>query len=96
MIAGVTVTDWYLWVGAALMLLGVAFALLLGDRIRRLIALNVCSGGTLVILLTVAVAGDGPDPVPQALALTSIVITIAMTGLGIVLSRRLDEREDES
>lgn len=86
-----TVTEWYLWVGSALVVLGLGPALLGADRIRRLVALNVMSAGTLVILLAVAGRTDPPDPVLHALALTSIVITVAMTGLGVVLTRRLDE-----
>ena len=34
-----------------------------------------------------------PDPVLHALALTGIVITVAFTGFGVVLARRIDEAE---
>lgn len=90
-----TVTEWYLWVGSALVVLGLGPTLLGADRIRRLVALNVTSSGTLVILLAVAGRTDPPDPVLHALALTSIVITVAMTGFGIVLTRRIDELDEE-
>lgn len=84
---------WYSIVGAVLVALGFSSMFLTADRFRRLVALNVAAGGTLVILLAVAGRADPPDPVPHALALTGIVITVAFTGLGVVLARRLDDAD---
>lgn len=84
---------WYATVGAVLVALGFSAMFLTADRFRRLVALNVAAGGTLVILLAVAGRADPPDPVPHALALTGIVITVAFTGLGVVLARRLDDAD---
>lgn len=84
---------WYATVGAVLVALGFSAMVLTADRFRRLVALNVAAGGTLVILLAVAGRADPPDPVPHALALTGIVITVAFTGLGVVLARRLDDAD---
>lgn len=86
-----TTFAWYSAVGAALVALGLPVMLLAADRIRRLVALNVAAAGTLVVLLAVAGRAEEPDPVPHALALTGIVITVAFTGLGVVLARRIDD-----
>lgn len=87
---------WYSAVGAALVALGLVPMLLVADPFRRLVSLGVAASGTLVVLLAVAGRDPGPDPVLHALALTGIVITVAFTGLGVVLARRIDELERET
>ncbi|MDA0629538.1 NADH-quinone oxidoreductase subunit K, partial [Acinetobacter baumannii] len=69
--------------------------LLVGDLIRRIVALNVASGGVMMILLALADRTDVPDPVPQALVLTGIVIMAAVTGLALALARRVERARDE-
>ena len=88
-----TTLAWYTAVGAALLALGLVTMLVAADRFRRLVALNVAAAGSLVILLAVAGRAPAPDPVLHALALTGIVITVAFTGFGVVLARRIDEAE---
>lgn len=90
-----TVFAWYSLVGAVLFTLGLVTMLLAADRFRRLVALNIAAAGSLVLLLAVAGRGDEPDPVLHALALTGIVITVAFTGFGVVLARRIDETETD-
>lgn len=87
---------WYSTVGSVLVASGLVVMLLAADRFRRLVALNVAASGTLVVLLAVAGRAEEPDPVPHALALTGIVITVAFTGLGVVLARRIDEPDEPS
>jgi multicomponent Na+:H+ antiporter subunit C len=89
----VTTLAWFSAIGAALFALGLVTMLLAADRFRRLVALNVSAAGSLVILLAVAGRGETADPVLHALALTGIVITVAFTGFGVVLARRIDEAE---
>lgn len=86
---------WYSTIGCVLAALGLVVMLLAADRFRRLVALNVAASGTLVVLLAVAGRSVDPDPVPHALALTGIVITVAFTGLGVVLARRIDELDEQ-
>lgn len=87
---------WYSAIGCVLVALGLVVMLLAADRFRRLVALNVAASGTLVVLLAVAGRSVDPDPVPHALALTGIVITVAFTGLGVVLARRIDELDAQN
>lgn len=82
--------EWFLWVGAAVSSLGLVRLLLAEDLVHRLVALNVASGGALLVLVAMAARSDRPDPVPHALALTGIVITVAVTGAGLALVRRLE------
>lgn len=88
-----TTLAWYAAVGAALLALGLVTMLVAADRFRRLVALNVAAAGSLVTLLSVAGREESADPVLQALALTGIVITVAFTGFGVVLARRIDDDE---
>lgn len=91
-----TAVEWYLLVGAALLAVGAVRTLTARDPVVRLVALNVASGGGLLALAAFATRGDEPDPVPHALALTGIVITVAVTGVGLALVRRVESDEDES
>jgi multicomponent Na+:H+ antiporter subunit C len=92
-------------------LVGAAVFLLLSKNLTRiLMGLGVLSHAVNLLLLTAggpwggpAVAGqmDVTDPVPQALALTAIVISLAMTLLLLALAyrsyqvRQTDEVEDD-
>jgi multicomponent Na+:H+ antiporter subunit C len=80
-----TAVEWFLWVGAAVTSLGVVRLLVGDDLVSRLVGLNVASAGTLMVLVALAARSATPDPVPHALALTGIVITVAVTGVGLAL-----------
>lgn len=93
-----TVFEIVVLAGGAVFVVGLTAHLLIGDLIRRIIALNVASGGVMMVLL--ALAGRGgpdapPDPVPQALVLTGIVVMAAITGLALALARRVEDPDDE-
>lgn len=86
-----SVLEWYLCVAAGLTVLGSVRLLLARDPLVRLICLNVAGSGALLVLVALAARSDPPDPVPHALVLTGIVITVASTGAGLVLLRRTEE-----
>ena len=86
-----TETGWYLLVGSVLLAMGTVRLLFARDALVRLIALNVAGGGGLLVLVSLAARSSSPDPVPQALALTGIVITVAVTGVGLALIRRMED-----
>lgn len=85
--------SWFLLVAAALFALGTVRLLTARDLVVRLVALNVAGSGGLLALVALAARTDEPDPVPHALALTGIVITVAVTGVGLALVRRLEGGE---
>jgi multicomponent Na+:H+ antiporter subunit C len=82
-----TVVELTLWLAGLLTGLGVVRLLTVEDHIARLVALNVTGAGTLLGLVGLSVRTGVVDAVPQALALTGIVITLAFTGVGVVLVR---------
>ena len=87
--------SWFLLVGAALFALGSVRLLTAPDLVVQLVALNVAGSGALLSLVALAARTDEPDPVPHALALTGIVITVAVTGVGLAVVRRLEGEEGE-
>lgn len=86
----------FLVLGGVVTVLGAVRLLTVRDHLGRVVALNVAGAGTLLVLVALAAAGPGgTDPVLQALALTGIVITVSMTGLALVLVRRLDDGDED-
>lgn len=89
----------YLLLGTVLSVAGAIRMLLVRDLLARLIAMNIVGVGSLIILLALAARGDaeaGPDPVLSALVITGLVITVAFTGFGAVLIRRIEEPRSRS
>ncbi|MGF1455934.1 MAG: NADH-quinone oxidoreductase subunit K [Alphaproteobacteria bacterium] len=91
-----TATDLYALTGMALFVLGAAGTVLRAHLIRRVLGLNIMGSGAFVVFGALAARGIGPagaggppDPVPQALAITGIVVTAAMTALALALVVRL-------
>lgn len=84
--------------GVSVFVIGVVAHLVVRDLIRRIVALNVASGGVMIVLLALADRGAEtaePDPVPQALVLTGIVVMAAITGVALTLARRVEALADE-
>lgn len=85
--------------GALLVAVGIAGLLAGPDLLRRLIGFNLAGSG--LFLLFGALSGrmrgepipTGPDPVPQAMIITGIVVALAATALGVALARQLSDRE---
>src|SRR5699024_1957453 len=76
-------TEVFTVLAVSLAVLGIVRLLTTTDLVRRVIALNIASGGVLMALLVLATRSDPPDAVPHALALTGIVITVSVTGLAL-------------
>lgn len=89
-------TPGLLYTAAAVALFGIGWAglVLRPEPLRKLIAVNVMGLGVLMLLVAFAYRGDAPpDPVPHALVITGIVVSVAATALGLVLIRRAREVE---
>lgn len=78
----------YALAGAALWGIGLFGFIHLGHLLRRLMAFNLMGSGTFLVLTGLAQHRGEPDPVPQALVLTGIVVAVAATALAVVLIRR--------
>ncbi|MGB3480759.1 MAG: NADH-quinone oxidoreductase subunit K [Mycobacterium sp.] len=85
---------WFLALGSFLVALGSLRLLFTVDPVRRVVALNFAGAGVFVILIALAARTDPPDPVLHALVLTGIVITVAVTGIALVLARRAPDSDD--
>lgn len=75
--------------GVLLFAMGVAGMLLIAQLLRRILAFNLMGSGTFLVLVGLAQREDVPDPVPQAMVLTGIVVAVAATALALALTRRL-------
>jgi multicomponent Na+:H+ antiporter subunit C len=83
--------------GAALIAIG-AFALLAGPQLlRRILGFNMMGSGIFLLFGSLAARGasGSPDPVPQAMVITGIVVALAGTALALALAARLHDREKE-
>lgn len=92
-----SLTQWYLMVAVGLIAVGLTRFLLVRDRVARLVAMNVLGSGALLLLIALAARQSPADPVLTALVITGLVITVAFTGVGAVLIRRIEgvQEEDE-
>lgn len=74
--------------GVALFAMGAAGVLLLAELMRRIFAFNIMGSGAFLVLVGLAQRNGVPDPVPQAMVLTGIVVAVAATALALALARR--------
>ncbi|MHB1228424.1 MAG: NADH-quinone oxidoreductase subunit K [Desulfurivibrionaceae bacterium] len=75
--------------GVVLFAMGSAGMLLVAHLLRRILAFNLMGSGAFLVLVGLAQRGGIPDPVPQAMVLTGIVVAVAATGLALALLRKL-------
>lgn len=93
--AAITQGHIFALAGAALIGMGLYGFLILRHVLRQLLAMNVLGAGIFLIL---GGMGRGPgttDPVAQALVITGIVVTLAVTAFGAGLILRLAEERKE-
>jgi len=75
--------------GVLLFAMAAAVMVMIEHVLRRILAFNVMGAGTFLVLVGVAQRDGTVDPVPQAMVLTGIVVSVAATALGVALARRL-------
>lgn len=83
--------DLYLAAAVGIMMVGLYGVFTCAHLLRKLIALNLFGSGIFLLYVAVArrVPGELPDPVPHAMVLTGLVISISATALGLILARRV-------
>ncbi|MFT5188207.1 MAG: multicomponent Na+:H+ antiporter subunit C [Verrucomicrobiales bacterium] len=80
----------YSFVSIGLFSIGL-FALIFDPHVfRKILAFNVMGGGVFLLLIaSAASAPEGaPDPVPHAMVLTGIVVSVSATAVGLALAKR--------
>jgi multicomponent Na+:H+ antiporter subunit C len=87
---------WYAFVGVALLGIGFHSLILTANIFRKIISLNIMGNGTFLILIALAKRVPGltaviPDPVPQAMVLTGVVVSVSATALALALLLRYYE-----
>lgn len=79
----------YLLTAAAVFGIGLFGLLQSRQIIRQLLAINLMGGGIFLLLITLGGGVEGaPDPVPQAMVLTGIVIAVSATAFALALLLR--------
>lgn len=80
----------YLLAGAVLFALGLRGVFSGAALLQRIIAVNVMGNGVFLVFMTLAArtGGNQPDPVPQAMVLTGIVVAVCATALALTLAHR--------
>lgn len=77
----------YALAGVALFALGLLHFVARRHMIRRILGLNIMGSGVFLVLIALAKRGtDGPDPVPQAMVLTGLVVAVSATAVALYLA----------
>lgn len=85
----------YLLTAAAVFGIGLYGLLQSRQILRQLLTLNLMGGGIFLLLITLGGGADAaPDPVPQAMVLTGIVIAVSATAFALALLMRWHELSD--
>lgn len=80
----------YAGAGLGLLLVGVWALVLRAHLLRKVLAINVMGSGAFLLLVGAGAMGGGPvDPVPQAMVITGIVVSISATALALALVLRI-------
>lgn len=75
---------------AGLFAIGVYGLLQRRHVLRKLLALNIMSSAVFLLLITLGGGADtAPDPIPQAMVLTGIVIAVSATAFALALLLKL-------
>jgi multicomponent Na+:H+ antiporter subunit C len=75
--------------GILLFSIGISALVLRPHLLRKILALNVMASGVFLMLVGGGTAAQGVDPVPQAMVITGIVVSISATALGLALVLRI-------
>jgi multicomponent Na+:H+ antiporter subunit C len=83
--------DVQIFVLAAAAIFGIgAYGLLIAQHVlRKLLALNLMGSAVFLVLVSLGRGEDAPDPVPQALVLTGIVVAVSATAFALALLVRM-------
>ncbi len=76
--------------GVALFFLGTYALFAYAHLLRKILAANIMGSGVFMVFIAMAGRTPGaPDPVPHAMVLTGIVVTVAFTSVALALAVRI-------
>ena len=75
--------------GAVLIAIGLYALIVRRHLLRKILAVNVVGNGVFLVLVALAQRSGVPDPVPQAMVLTGIVVAVSATALALALAVRV-------
>jgi multicomponent Na+:H+ antiporter subunit C len=86
-------TQWLGLCGAALVAIGLYGLIVQAHLLRRVLGFNMMGSGIFLLFGSLSARGDvlKVDPVPQAMIITGIVVSLAATALALALITRLNE-----
>jgi len=83
-----------LYAGSGIILFSIGLHALLVRRhlLRKILAANIMGSGVFMVFIAMGARGDAgvADPVPQAVVLTGIVVSLCFTAVAIVLAVRIN------
>ncbi|QIT54963.1 cation:proton antiporter subunit C [Aquisalimonas sp. 2447] len=79
----------YLLLASGLFLIGCHGLFASEGMLRKLLALNVLSSAVFLLFVTIARMSDPLDPVPHAIVLTGLVVTVSTTAVALAIVIRL-------
>ena len=84
-------TDIYALAGALLFSIGLYGLVVRPHLLHKVLALNIMSSGAFLVIVGIArrVPGPVPDPLPHAMVLTGIVVTVSATAFALALIKRI-------
>jgi multicomponent Na+:H+ antiporter subunit C len=87
----------FLLAGAVLFAIGFHSLVVQSHLLRRIMALNVMGSGVFLVFIALGAQTPGsiPDPVPHAMVLTGIVVSVCATGLALALADRVQVATDK-
>jgi multicomponent Na+:H+ antiporter subunit C len=87
------IDSFLLYSTTAVVLFVIGLQSLLSRRhlLRKIMGLNIMAAGTFLFFISIAYRNRNTfaDPVPQAMVITGIVVSISATGFALALTRRI-------
>lgn len=93
-----TTQLFYALCGVSLFGIGFYGMVVCAHLLRKVLATNLMSSGVFLVLIATAArtSGGHPDPVPQAMVLTGVVVAVSATALALALVRRFYRETGET
>ena len=80
--------------GLGLVVIGLVGLVVSAQLLRKILAVNIMASG--IFLLLVSLGQPGGEPLPQALVLTGIVVSVSSTAVALALACRVQETANRS